>query len=223
MSEKFTDEALKELAAQLRCPNGEKGRAMATRMYQTNTDMLRQSLPFLELKGEHHILEIGHASCKHLDVFFDVEPDIIYYGLEKSKAMYQEAQKNQAAYVASGKAQFFLSESESLPFAGEMFERVITVNTLYFLADPLQFFKEIYQVLTVDGLFVLTFQAKDFIETLPFIQYGFSLYDVIEVRQLLEEANFKIIAEEHFSEETISKVGELVERKYIVIKTQKVV
>ena len=83
MAQKISEKQLQEVAEQLRCPMGEKGKQMAERMYQTNTDMLRQSLPMLDLKNEQLILEIGHGSCQHLDLILGLAPGVKYYGLEK--------------------------------------------------------------------------------------------------------------------------------------------
>jgi SAM-dependent methyltransferase len=60
-----------------------------------------------------------------------------------------------------------LYEGKKLPFEDETFDKIFTVNTVYFWENPVEFLNEIYRVLKDDGTFVLTFGQRDFMEKLP--------------------------------------------------------
>lgn len=58
-------------------------------------------------------------------------------------------------------------------------------------------------------------------ETLPFTRFGFKLYSEKEIVDLLKLANFKIETIRQLNEDTVSKTGESVYRKSIIITSYK--
>ncbi len=220
-SQKYTEEELKEVAEQLRCPQGNAGKEMADKMYRTNTDMLVQSLQFLDITDENKVLEIGHGNCKHLDLLLSKAQNIKYCGLEISELMQQEAKQINADVVKRREADFLLYDGEVLPFTENTFDRILTINTLYFFKNATDMFRQIYKILENEGIFILCFQKKEFIQNLSFTKYNFSIYSTEEVREMLTKVGFTIAEEIHKEEETISKIGDKVIRKYIIIKAIK--
>ncbi len=216
-----TEDKIKQIAQQLRCPIGDAGVEMGDRMYQTNTSMLVNSLPLLNIADKKHILEIGHGNCKHLDLILSQAQKLRYCGLEISELMQKEAIRNNSNAVSQKQAKFHLYDGRLLPFAENSFDCVITVNTLYFFDTPIDIFCQINKTLKKGGTFVLTFQKKEFIETLSFTKYNFSIYSTEKVRQMLLDAGLVISGEQEKEEDVISKTGEKVTRKYIIIQCLK--
>ena len=66
-----------------------------------------------------------------------------------------------------------------------------------------------------------SFSTKDFMQTLPFTRFGFNLYSEKEVVDLLKLNLFKIESITKLDEDTISKTGESVSRKSIIITCYK--
>tara|TARA_R100001369_G_scaffold87737_2_gene123492 strand:+ start:160 stop:420 length:261 start_codon:yes stop_codon:yes gene_type:complete len=85
----------------------------------------------------------------------------------------------------------------------------------------LDFLSEIYRVLKINGILILTFAQKDFMKNLPFVKSKFSLYDNCDLSLLIKKTEFKIIEIENMTEKIKSKSGELVERIYSVVKIKK--
>ncbi|MEG0529683.1 MAG: SAM-dependent methyltransferase, partial [Bacilli bacterium] len=63
--------------------------------------------------------------------------------------------------------------------------------------------------------------TKDFMQTLPFTRFGFNLYSEKEIVDLLKLNLFKIESITKLDEDTISKTGESVSRKSIIITCYK--
>src|SRR5690606_19647135 len=82
--------------------------------------------------------------------------------------------------------------SDLLPFRDAAFDKVFTVNTLYFWEEPELQLSEIRRVLRPTGIFCLAIASKAFMETLPFSRYGFRLYSPEEASQLLANNGFTI-------------------------------
>ncbi|WP_192348554.1 methyltransferase domain-containing protein [Algoriphagus sp. Y33] len=57
----------------------------------------------------------------------------------------------------------------------EAFDKVFTVNAIYFWSDPVVLAREIYRVLKPDGRLVVAFAGRDFMKKLPFTDFVFLL------------------------------------------------
>src|SRR5690606_9635685 len=104
---------------------------------------------------------------------------------------------------------FLLTDGLALPFADMSFDRIVTVNTLYFWENPLAYACEIHRVLKSDGgVFCLAFVEGEFMKNLPFASYGFELYDRKMAENLLENAGFTIKGSVTETETIRSNTGE---------------
>ncbi|MBK6642508.1 MAG: hypothetical protein IPG39_15420 [Bacteroidetes bacterium] len=91
----LTETDIREIAAQLRMPAGEKGVEMGHIMNEANVAMIDHTLDTLQpIKGDK-ILEIGHGNAHHLKKLLKMEAGINYTGLDISETMHLEA-KNTA-------------------------------------------------------------------------------------------------------------------------------
>jgi len=115
-----------------------------------------------------------------------------------------------------------LYEGTKLPFEDKTFDKIFTVNTVYFWEDPVEYLNEIYRVLKKNGTFVLTFGQRDFMETLPFTQFDFTLYNSDEMEETVSKSLFKRMKISEKEEEIKSKTGdELIKRNYTVLTIKK--
>jgi arsenite methyltransferase len=84
---------------------------------------------------------------------------------------------------------------EALPFADASFDKAASLNSLYFWPEPGQALAELARVLKPGGLLVLGFEPPEELRKWPGHRYGFRLYEVGEVRGLMERAGFAAIDE----------------------------
>lgn len=215
------EDKLKEIAKQLSHPSGAKGSEMATMMHATNSQMTAQAIAQLDLHAADQLLEIGHGNAAHLPAIFQINPDIQYTGLEISDLMHQEAKALNPSLQAAKSAKFILYDGTSMPFTAAAFDKIFTVNTLYFWPDPLHMFQELHRILRVDGLLAVTFALKSFMQTLPFTNYGFRLYDLLDAQVLAKAAGFTFEAADLQAEPVQSKTGEWVQRQYVTLLLRK--
>jgi ubiquinone/menaquinone biosynthesis C-methylase UbiE len=221
MSNKFTEEEIQEIASQLSHPNGEFGLQVAKKMEEGNLEMTLKAIEALDLSKDDRVLEIGHGNASHLKIIMDSAENLHYTGADISELMNQEAQKINSGFIEIGKASFYLYDGKSFPFDGNAFDKIMSVNTLYFWEKPLEFLNEIYRVLKPSGLFVLCFGQKSTMQNFPFTKYGFELYDTQKLQSLIEKSNFKIKAIHDHRDVAISKTGEKVERDFSVFVLKK--
>lgn len=214
----MTEQELKILVQQLSNPEGETGKEVAKMMNETNISMTKESIKALHLKDSESVLELGHGNAGHLSYLLDFAENIQYTGLEISETMKSEAEKINSKYLSQ--ANFQLYDGNKIPFDNESFDKALTVNTIYFWENPVEFFNEIYRVLKKDGSFVLTFAKKDFMKNLPFTA-DFKLYNYEDVEELVAQTNFKRMIRSDKEEWITSKAGTFVKREYKVLTIKK--
>ena len=200
---------LQALAAQLACPSGEQAAQVGDAMANGNRTMIHHAIDHLQLQAGQHVLEIGHGGADHLDYLFAQQPDLHYSGLERSPAMHQRGEQQQ---YANGR--FYLYDGDHLPEFPQPFARLFSVNTLYFWPQPTDFLNALSDTLTADALVCLTYGCKDFMTSLPFSRYGFTLYDEADIERLVAQTLFTVRAHHYASDHVISKSGEPVDRKF---------
>lgn len=214
----MNDETLvKEIAAQLRNPQGQKGIEMAEMMNQTNIAMTLHSIACLDLKQHQSILELGHGNCGHLAHLLAQQDGLHYTGLEISALMQQEAIRLNQSFITQQHAEFLLYDGLKLNFSAQQFDRIFSVNTLYFWQQPVALLNELYRVLKPHGLLNLTFAQKDFMQQLPFTQYDFELYDLEKLEHLVGQTAFQIKTYSTQQDVVKSKMGDLVKREFITV------
>ncbi|TDX86461.1 class I SAM-dependent methyltransferase [Epilithonimonas xixisoli] len=214
----MTEQELKILAKNLANPEGEIGKDVAKMMNETNISMTKETIKALILTDNDNVLEIGHGNAGHLFYLLDFAENIQYTGLEISETMKSEAENINQKYLSQAKFQLY--DGNKIPFENESFDKVMTVNTIYFWQNPVEFFNEIYRVLKNNGSFVLTFAKKKFMKTLPFTT-DFKLYNYEDVEQLIAQTNFKRMIKSDKEEFILSKTGEPVKREYKVLIIKK--
>lgn len=211
---------LKILAQHLANPQGEKGIEIGEMMNATNIGMTLESIKTLLIEDGEHILEIGHGNAGHLKNILDKAKELKYTGIDISETMNKEARNLNVEF--KDQAEFILYEGKKLPFEDEVFDKIFTVNTVYFWENPVEFLNEIYRVLKDNGTFVLTFGQKDFMEKLPFTVFDFKLYNNSEMEELISQSHFKRMKISEKEEEIKSKTGdETIKRIYTVLTIKK--
>lgn len=215
------NEELQEIASQLKHPTGEKGIEMANMMHETNINMTRHSVQNLNISAGNSILELGHGNAGHAAFIFEQAGNLKYYGLEMSELMFQEARRINRNFVSQKQAFFSIYDGNIILFEAASFDKIFTVNTIYFWQDPQKLLLEIYRVLKPNGNFCLTFAEESFMKTLPFTQFEFELYSTEKALQLIEKTDFRVFHTESQTEKVKSKTGELVDRAFTTIVLEK--
>lgn len=217
MKKTLTEDDIKNIAAQLRKPEGELGVKVSEAMNTNNLPMTLKSIQSLGILDHDKILEIGHGNCGHLSEILKSANNVRYYGLDISKLMKQEAEKRNHKAVLEEMATYQLYDGTQIPYQDQAFDKIMTVNTIYFWKNPVELMKEIYRVLNKNGHFSICFAQKEYMSELPFTQYGFQLYDSRMIEEIAHEAKFKLACVSDHTDQVESKTGEEVERKFTVM------
>lgn len=210
MEPALTPEAL---AAQLRRPAGADADNVGVRMSEANAAVNRRAIALLGVGADQAVLEIGPGNGAFVPELL-AAPGSRYAGVDWSPEMVAAANRRNATAVAAGRAEFVEGDAAALPFPDASFDRVLSVNTLYFWAEPQRVLAEIARVLRPGGGLCLAYGDRGFMRHLPFAAHGFALYDRDDGIALLRAAGFGDVAHHAHAETVRGNAGDLVERDF---------
>jgi len=213
MNKKLTSDQLDELESQLSKSSGENGKKLGLIMNTSNKSMTDAAYGHAQLKEGYSVLEIGHGNGAHISEHINPFENIQFHGLEISEVMSNEAISYNQELVDNNSAQFELYDGLTIPFKNK-FDRIITVNTLYFWQKPLNFINQLHDALTPEGEFIIAFADKDYMQLLDFVKDRFQVYGKSEYETLIGKSQFEKFSSHTTKENIISKSGESVLRTY---------
>lgn len=188
----MTEEMLKDMAKQLRKPEGEFAIQVGENLNQGNSILNLNTIDALELQNNDNVFEIGMSNGFFVKDIFAKNNSISYTGCDYSDVMVNQAIKNNESLIKSGQAQFYLACADNLPFENNIFDKVFSVNTIYFWDDHSKVLAEICRVLKRNGKLILSLRPKSSMKFYPFVKYGFDMFTKNELKYLLTDNGFKI-------------------------------
>jgi len=190
----------KFIAGQFKKPSGLAGRLWGRFMNYGNARIIAGSINALEAESRDRILEIGFGGGFGLHLLLARVMNGSVTGTEISNVMRAHAEKHFTKAVAENRLSLFSAPVEQLPFNNSSFDRIVTVNTIYFWSDVRRGISEIFRVLRPGGRLVIGIRPAEVMRRLPFTKHGFSIYETDEIEKLLGQAGFTGIRSERYED-----------------------
>jgi SAM-dependent methyltransferase len=183
------------IARQSSCPSGWLGRIIARIMARETTVENALALRLLDPRPKDVVLEIGFGHGRVIAELANRCPQGRVWGLDSSPTMVQMATRFNQAAVDRGLVQLDAGDSAALPYKAEAFDCVLTVHTIYFWNQPLDYLREILRVLKPGGKLVVGFRpdSERLRSAFPGSVYTFRSQE--QIRELLFATGFKRIEE----------------------------
>jgi SAM-dependent methyltransferase len=182
------------VTSQMRKPSGWLGALVACRLMNFgNRPLIRLTLSLLELSPEHHVLEIGFGGCSALSRLVK----FLTNGVDFSPDVVRLAERRFHREIAEGRIHIELGDVTCLPFPDAAFDRVFTVNTIYFWPGALKGLSEIRRVLKDDGLAAVSLRSKENMQRFDMSKNNFQLYSPEDVSDLMRQAGFCNVRADH--------------------------
>ena len=118
------------IAKQLSRPSGFMGIVIRHLMNRHNARMNAFAIQQLQLEPSDRVLEIGFGGGVTLPSMLNGAAFVA--GIDRSKDVVDWAKRHFADAIKAGRAEFSRGDVESLPFEKTTFDKVCTVNTIYF-------------------------------------------------------------------------------------------
>ena len=186
------------LASQFRQPSGWFGSLVAGRLMNfANRRIVDSTLALLAPQPQHRVLDVGFGGGYGLARLAELLTDGTVSGVDLAPDMVREAERRFRQQIAQGRLQVQLGDVSRLPFPAETFDRVLTINTIYFWPDVPQGLSEILRVLKKNGRAAVSIRSKDKMEKVAFTKHGFRLFSPDDVAALMREAGFRDVRIDH--------------------------
>lgn len=181
----------KFFSLQARKPSGIIGRYLMTKIFNNgNADLNSFVKEILDLQKEDRVLEIGFGPGKLINEMADITTEGVVEGIDFSQVMLKQASKLNRQYISNGKVRLHKGECSVLPFDNESFNKLCSINTLYFWNEPGKYFGEMFRVIKSGGKIVIGFRNDKQMSNLNLSEEIFRFYSKNDVVNILSDAGF---------------------------------
>lgn len=212
---------INKLAAQLRKPKGKDGIDVGNFMNKGNAFINQLVFDLAEPMSREKVLEIGPGNGKLIETYLKGKKSVQYFGIDYSEDMVKEAIKANKRLIARGNVTIREGLFESIPYDDNTFDKVFSINTVYFLRDPLQGLMEVFRVVKKGGQVIMGMRPKGLPDLENFSKYGFIFYSEEEIYSLFKKAGFKNIVTLTRNDPPVTMKGKTMLIKSLVVLADK--
>jgi SAM-dependent methyltransferase len=174
-------------------PAGIGGKIAAKIMNIMNQRQYNIVLRNIKLEPDNHILDIGFGNGYLIKKLIGQNIPIKIYGIEISSDMLHKVELENLRNIQNGILALYLESINKTSFGNSFFDKIYTVNTMYFWDEPAQCFSEIKRILKPDGIFMNVLYTKEYLNRTFFTKYGFAKYTVAEIENITRTNGMNVI------------------------------
>jgi SAM-dependent methyltransferase len=134
------------------------GRIMAAT--PSNNDRIRWTLGLLDIKPADRILEVGFGPGIAIALASERASNGFVAGLDHSVVMVRQASKRNARAVREGRVALRLGSAADPPVFDQPFDKIFTINSIHFWAEPLDCLTRLQEQLRPGGTLAVTLQPR---------------------------------------------------------------
>lgn len=181
------------VAGQLGRPHGPLGWLVARALNRGNERAIAAVVDATEAAPGAVVADVGFGGGIGLRMLLDRgEGAGTVHGVEIADGMLRRARLGFARDVRSGRLRLHRGSLTDLPLDDATCDAVITVNTVYFVADLPAACAELARVVRPGGRVVVGVGDPDVMAQAPFTRHGFTLRPVGEIASALSEAGLEV-------------------------------
>ncbi len=185
------DKLMAGMARQLRQPHGIRGRFTARGLNRGNRNAVLAAVAATGLEPGQTAADIGFGGGVGLRPLLDrVGAGGHVHGVDFSDTMLAMSRRRFSTDIVAGRLTIHAGDLVDLPLPDGSMDAVITVNTVYFVADLERTFGEIARVLRPTGRAVIGVGDPTAMAKMPVTEHGFTIRPIDELVGLLRGAGF---------------------------------
>lgn len=179
---------------QARKPSGFFGRYIVSRMFENGNAVLNTFVfETMDLRKDDIVLEIGFGPGKLIHRMAGVTESGRIDGVDFSDAMHTVARKRNLADIRNERVALIKGDFDKMDFQPAAYNKICSVNTIYFWPDPAKTADRIYTLLKPGGRLVLGLKIKKELEKQSLSREVFHLYESDEILNILTGCRFRDI------------------------------
>ena len=173
--------------AHFRNPKGFLGRIAGLLMVITNRRINRFVVEMLDVQARDHVLEIGFGPGRCIAMLAERATNGLVAGVDPSPTMIAQAGARNRTPLRSGRVELKVGSVSAIPYPDASFDKVCSVNNIYFWPSRGDDLREIRRVMKEGGTLTLAFR----IEPNPASLSKLPSFDPEEAKLLLAAAGFR--------------------------------
>jgi ubiquinone/menaquinone biosynthesis C-methylase UbiE len=158
----------------------------------TNIGLIRASIELLEPEPDDRVLDIGFGGGYSLLALAEKLPIGRVVGVDHSRDMVDAAASLIRARKLQARIRVRRGNVVKLPFAASTFDRVLTVNTIYYWPDLRAALGEIGRVLKPGGRLAVAFRSPESLRLVTLAWDNFRRYETREVAEAMQKTGFRV-------------------------------
>ena len=171
---------------QAREPTGIFGRFIMSRVFEKgNAELNALIYETLYIRGNDHLLEIGFGTGTLINKIATLLDDGLVEGIDFSKSMVAIAQKKNRKHINNRKVKIHLGDFDEVLFDDSYFDKILSVNTIYFWKNPDTTISKICRILKPGGKLFIGFHDKSEMEKMSHNMDVFQYYSIQDLTELI--------------------------------------
>jgi ubiquinone/menaquinone biosynthesis C-methylase UbiE len=186
------DEFVKYVGKNFGNPNGIAGKIATFIMNIINQQQYNAVLQNMKLEQNNFVLDIGFGNGYFLKKLLKQNIPIKVFGIEISKDMLDITTKKCSRNIDKGNLKLSLENIEKTAFAENTFDKIYTINTIYFWNNLEKSFAEIKRILKPNCLFFNVIYTEEYLDKIIYTKYNFKKYSVKEMENITKNNGMEI-------------------------------
>lgn len=182
------------LARQLRQPSSVIGPLLLAPLWNRRNHALNDSAAaLLSVQADDVVLEVGCGGGYLLGQLLARITRGTVAGIDASASMVAHCRARYLRQRRSGRLDVRCASVGAIPFETNHFDKVVSVNSLFYWPSVEQGVAECGRVTRIGGALVLVFTSRRSLEGHGFARHGLALHDGLEVGRMVEHAGFTAV------------------------------
>lgn len=162
-----------------------------------NMRLMNTAVDLLDAQPNDVVMDIGFGGGYSLLALADRVTRGQVTGVDYSQEMVDGAANLIQQRHLEGRLRVECADVATLPFENETFDKVLTVNSVYYWSDVARGLREIARVMKPHGKLAVGFRSRTSLRLFTLAWPGFALYEPREFAEIMEKAGFKVLRVEH--------------------------
>lgn len=137
-------------------PRGLVGRLLGEQMVRQHVPETTWTISLLDLQPADQVLEIGFGAGRAIELVATQTADGHITGIDLSQEMLRSASRRNARVIKAGRVALHQGDVTALPFGDNQFDKVFSIQALYFWTDLPCALSELFRVLKPGARLVVT-------------------------------------------------------------------
>ena len=179
------------IAKQLYNPKGFGGKIVSAVMNKQNIPMYNAMIELLKPSESDIILDFGCGNGYAINILAK-QYGGIYFGIDTSKSILISAKRLNNEFIKNGRVTLLKQSFDAMTFTERSFDKIYTINTVYFWENLDKTMNQIFNLLKPNGLFINTLFSNETLSRFSHTRYGYKRFSLEQLSDAGRNVGFEV-------------------------------